>query len=366
MATQQSQNIRVFLRSRPGESNPVSVENFAIENIPILECKDGEIIAKTLCLSVDPYMRCRFNENSGVDYMKSWQIGETIDASGTGVILESKDESFKPGDVIHLPMCWPFQKFVNFNSQKLLSNADSTDGLHALQKVESDILQKHPSLTLGLLGVTGMTAILGLREKAHIVPGANQTVVISGAAGACGSAAGQIAKLEGCGKVVGICGTDEKCQHLVNDLGFDASINYRTIKNIQEKLSECCPEGVDVYFDNVGGEISNEVIKSMNKDSHVVLCGQISQYDKDLPYPPPIPDNITEILKKNNITRERYTVLNYPEKFHESLVQLETWLKEGRLKNRETFEMGLENAGNAFVSMMSGKNIGKQIIQVDV
>jgi prostaglandin reductase 2 len=104
----------------------------------------------------------------------------------------------------------------------------------------------------------------------------------------------------------------------------------------------------------------------MNKDSHIVLCGQISQYDKDLPYPPPIPDDITQILKQNNITRERYTVLNYPEKFKESLVQLEVWFKEGKLKNRETFEMGLENAGKAFVSMMTGKNIGKQIIKVDV
>ncbi len=104
----------------------------------------------------------------------------------------------------------------------------------------------------------------------------------------------------------------------------------------------------------------------MNKDSHVVLCGQISQYDKDLPYPPPIPDDITQILEQNNITRERYTVLNYPEKFQESLVQLEVWFKEGKLKNRETFAMGLENAGEAFVSMMTGKNVGKQIIQVDV
>ena len=135
MSTQQSQNIRVFLRSRPGKSNPVSVENFGVENIPVLECKEGEIIAKTLCLSVDPYMRVRFNENSGVAYVKSWLIGETIDASGTGIILESKDESFKSGDVIHLPLCWPFQRFVNFNPQTLLSNADPTVGLHALQKV---------------------------------------------------------------------------------------------------------------------------------------------------------------------------------------------------------------------------------------
>ena len=136
MTAQEGQNIRIFLRNRPGESNPVSIENFGIETVTIPECKEGEIIAKTLCLSVDPYMRVQFNADPGVAYVNSWQIGQTFNGSGTGVIVESKDESFQLGDVLHLPMCWPFQKFVNFNPQALLSNADLTIGLHALQKVK--------------------------------------------------------------------------------------------------------------------------------------------------------------------------------------------------------------------------------------
>ena len=136
MTAREEQNIRVFLRSRPGESNPVSVENFGTETVAIPECKQGEIVAKTLCLSVDPYMRVRFNADSGVAYAISWQIGQTFDGSETGVVMQSKDESYQPGDIIHLPMCWPFQKFVNFNPQALLLAADPRIGLHALQKVK--------------------------------------------------------------------------------------------------------------------------------------------------------------------------------------------------------------------------------------
>ena len=136
MTTQEGQNIRVFLRCRPCESNPVSVENFGIETIPFPECKQGEIVAKMMYLSVDPYMRVQFNADSGVAYAKSWQIGQTFNGSGTGDIVESKDESFKLGDMIHLPMCWPFQKFVNFHPQALFSEADPTIGLHALRKVK--------------------------------------------------------------------------------------------------------------------------------------------------------------------------------------------------------------------------------------
>ena len=136
MASHQKQNIRVFLRSRPGESNPVTLENFGTETVPIPTCKEGEIVAKTVCLSVDPYMRVRFNADSGVTYAKSWQIGETFDGSGTGIVVESKDDSFQCGDMVHLPMCWRFQKFVSFNPQALFSNADPTIGVHALQKVK--------------------------------------------------------------------------------------------------------------------------------------------------------------------------------------------------------------------------------------
>ncbi|XP_077862416.1 LOW QUALITY PROTEIN: prostaglandin reductase 2-like, partial [Saccoglossus kowalevskii] len=172
-----------------------------------------------------------------------------------------------------------------------------------------------------------------------------------------------IARLEGCSNIVGISGSDEKCQYLTEQLGFNHAINYKT-EDVDEKLKESCPNGIDIYFDNVGGEISNTVIKQMNINSHVILCGQISVYNKDIPYPPPIPQEILEYIADKNITRERYTVLNYREKFPQTMMQLMEWLKNGLLKHPETVAEGLEQTGAAFVSMMKGGNLGKQIVHV--
>ncbi|GCC35534.1 prostaglandin reductase 2 isoform X3 [Chiloscyllium punctatum] len=229
--------------------------------------------------------------------------------------------------------------------------------------IDPELVDGHLSYLLGAVGMPGLTALLGVREKGHVTPGANQTMVVSGAGGACGMLAGQIGRLEGCSRVVGICGSDEKCQILVSEIGFDAAINYKK-DNVAEKLREYCPAGVDAYFDNVGGDISNTVINQMNPNSHIILCGQISQYNKDVPYPPPLPPPIDVILKKRNIKRERFLVLNYTEKFDVGTVQLSRWLKEGKLKVRETVVKGLENIGAAFESMMKGGNIGKQIVLV--
>ncbi|XP_072120237.1 prostaglandin reductase 2 isoform X4 [Mobula birostris] len=229
--------------------------------------------------------------------------------------------------------------------------------------LDPQLVDGHLSYFLGVAGLPGLTALLGVREKGHVKPGANQTMVVSGAAGACGMLAGQIARLEGCSRVVGICGTDEKVQVLIRRMGFDAAINYKN-DDITEKLSEYCPSGVDVYFDNVGGHISDVVISQMNKDSHVILCGQISQYNKAVPYPPPLPSHTEAILKERNITRERFLVTNYSDNFATSLVQLTRWLKEGKLKVCETVVKGLENIGAAFESMMKGGNIGKQLVLV--
>ncbi|XP_068255127.1 prostaglandin reductase 2 isoform X3 [Nyctibius grandis] len=187
------------------------------------------------------------------------------------------------------------------------------------------------SYFLGAAGITGLTALLGIREKGHVAVGANQTMVVSGAAGACGSLAGQIGRLEGCARVVGIAGTDEKCSILVQEMGFDAAINYKK-GNVAEQLRELCPGGVDVYFDNVGGDISDTVISQMNQNSHIILCGQISQYNKDVPYPPPLPPDIEKIQKERNITRERFLVLNYMDKREASILQLCQLIQEGKLK----------------------------------
>ncbi|XP_020841982.1 prostaglandin reductase 2-like isoform X2 [Phascolarctos cinereus] len=277
---------RVVLNSRPGTHGTPVAENFRTEEADLPDKLNvGQVKARTLYLSVDPYM------------------------------------------------------------------------------VDPQLADGHLSYFLGAIGIMGLTSLLGIKEKGHISVGSNQTMVVSGAAGACGSLAGQIGRLEGCSRVVGICGTDEKCSILVSELGFDAAINYKK-GNVAEELRKVCPSGVDVYFDNVGGDISDTVIRQMNQNSHIILCGQISQYNNNMPHLPPLLPEIESILKTKNITREPFGVLEHKDKFESGILQLSQWFKEGKLKVRETVINGLENMGVAFQSVMTGGNIGKQIVRI--
>lgn len=341
---------RVVLNSRPGTNGVPVPENFRVEETTLTpDLKDGEVLVRTLYLSVDPYMRCRMNEDTGVDYAAPWQLCESVDGGGVGVVQSSRCSTYSEGDVV-TSFNWPWQTHAVMKGS-------------VLQKVDSQLVDGHLSYFLGAVGMTGLTALLGIREKGHVTKGANQTMVVSGAAGACGSIAGQIGRMDGCVRVVGICGSDEKCKALVDDLGFSAAINYRA-EDVSAKLKECCPDGIDVYFDNVGGDISDAVITQMNKDSHVILCGQISQYNKDVPYPPPLSEEIQGTLQKKNITRERFTVLNYMHKADASLYELSQGVRSGHVKVLETVVNGIEKMGDAFCSMMKGGNVGKQIIKI--
>ncbi|KAM9238489.1 prostaglandin reductase 2 [Leptosomus discolor] len=341
---------RVVLNSRPGKNGAPVAENFRLEQSTIADTiQGGQVRVRTLYLSVDPYMRCRMNEDTGADYLLPWQLSEVADGGGIGVVEESKHDNLAKGDFV-TSFNWPWQTVAILDGS-------------LLQKLVPELVNGHLSYFLGVAGITGLTALLGVREKGHVAAGANQTMVVSGAAGACGSLAGQIGRLEGCSRVVGIAGTDEKCSILVQEMGFDAAINYKK-GGVAEQLRELCPGGVDVYFDNVGGDISDTVISQMNQNSHIILCGQISQYNKDVPYPPPLPPDIEKIQKERNITRERFLVLNYMDKEEASILQLCQWIQEGKLKVRETVIEGLANIGAAFQSMMNGGNIGKQIISV--
>nr|XP_009857682.1 prostaglandin reductase 2-like [Ciona intestinalis] len=345
------QNYRVFLKSRPGINGVPVASNFALEKTvwPTLPL-ENEVLVQTLYLSVDPYMRCRMNEDSGVEYTKAWSLGGTITGGGIGVVCVSSCDGFKRGDIVMTAgFDWPWVNYHNFPGEIL--------------KVVTEVPKEQLSMMLGLFGLTGLTGCLGVTEKGNIVPGMNQTVVVSGAAGACGSVAGQVAKIKGCGKLVGICGTETKCKFLTEELGFDAAICYRS-QNVADNLSSICPNGVDVYFDNVGGEISNSVITCMNKSACIILCGQISVYNEDKPYPPPLREETESFVKKQRISRDRFLVLNYQNKFGETLEFLQASFKAGKLINKETTVHGLENAGIAFIDMMNGQNIGKQIVKV--
>uniref|UniRef100_G3MM52 15-oxoprostaglandin 13-reductase n=1 Tax=Amblyomma maculatum TaxID=34609 RepID=G3MM52_AMBMU len=345
-------NRRVVLKSRPGVDGVPQLSNFATEQCATPnDFNDGEVLVRSVFLSIDPALRCRMNEATGVHYLTPWLIGRCVEGvGGVGVIEKSHSPLLAKGDVVCRAMSWPWQLYFK-------TTADS------LQKLDVEELGGDVSVVLTCLGLTGLTALLGLREKGGIKPSTNQTCVVSAAAGACGSLAGQIAKLEGCKKVVGICGTDAKCDFVTKTLKFDAAINYKT-EDVDKKLKEICPEGVQVYFDNVGGAVSDAVIRNMTQDSHIVLCGQIAAYNKTAQYPPPLDGHIQKIIEDRHITRDRFLVLQYEDKFEESLAQLKAWLKEGKLILRHTVESGLENAPRAFVNMMNGGNIGKQLVIV--
>lgn len=341
---------RVVLNSRPGKNGEPVPENFRLEAINLKpDLSDGEVLVRTIFLSVDPYMRCRMNEDTGADYLTPWQLSECVDGGGVGLVEASSCSTYIKGDVV-TSFNWPWQTHAVMKGS-------------GLQKVDPQMVDGHLSHFLGVVGITGLTALLGVREKGHVTKGANQTMVVSGAAGACGSLAGQIGRLDGCTRVVGICGTDEKCKALVEDLGFSASINYRH-GDVSARLKESCPDGIDVYFDNVGGAISDAVMEQMNNGGNVILCGQISQYNKDVPYPPPLSEKMQEVLQNKNITQERFTVLNYMSKAEAALFELSQWVKSAQIKVLETVVNGIENMGVAFCSMMKGGNIGKQIVKV--
>ncbi|XP_071951667.1 prostaglandin reductase 2-like isoform X2 [Antedon mediterranea] len=302
---------------------------------------------------MDPYMRCKMNENTGTDYLTPLNLDEVIDGVGLGVVMASEDSNFCEGDILE-SYHWPWQKYAVFD----------VSGFNSLlvNKVDTKLTGKNYTLMLNLFGLPGLAAFIGIRQKAHINPEAKQTMAVSAAGGASGSMAVQISKLEGCSRVVGICGSSEKCK-FVADLGADDVINYKE-GDLDQRLSEACPHGVDIYFDNVGGAISDAVISHMNDNSHVVLCGQIAMYNTDHEYPPPLSGEIQDLLCTRDITRERFLVLNYIERFQASILQLNKWYKMGKIKCRETVTHGLSKVPEAFIGMMSGRNIGKQIVCV--
>lgn len=351
----QEHNLRVILASRPGIKGEPVEHNFGIEEFSHPDAsslKEGMLLVKNLYLSVDPALRCRMNEDSGVHYMNAWQLNEPVDGlGGVGVVEVSADPGYVAGDLVSATFLWPWALFFTIESR-------------SVRKLPKELFMYHPSLALSLLGGTGLTAYLGIVEKGNVSPEAGQTVVVSSAAGATGSLAGQVAKNLGAKCVVGICGTDEKCHVLTEELGFDAVVNYKS-GDLAGQLAKACPEGVHIYFDNVGGVLSEIVIEQMVQNGHVVLCGQIADYNKDLPYPPPVEARLKQILQERNITRERFLVLNHADKFEHSLEVLAGWYSAGKIKVKETVVEGLENAGKAFVSMMHGGNIGKMIVHVN-
>jgi NADPH-dependent curcumin reductase CurA len=329
------QNQEIRFASRP--TGVPTLENFQLVDADSPKPKDGEVLLRTLYISVDPYLRGRMRE--GRSYVPPFEVGQVIESGAIGEVVESRSPKFQPGDIVTGMFGWR------------LNNVLKAEGL---MKVSPAV----PVTTaLGVLGMPGLTAYFGLLDIGK--PAAGETVVVSGAAGAVGMTVCQIAKIKGC-RVVGIAGSDDKNQYLKGELGVDATVNYKN-SGIVQALKESCPKGVDVYFDNVGGAVSDAVLPLLNHGARIVICGQISFYCLDKPDVGPRPQ---PYLLVNSALMQGFIITDYAARFSEGITQLAQWLAAGKLKYAENIVAGFENTPRAFIGLFSGENLGKQIVKV--
>ena len=327
---------QIALVSRP-KGFP-TLNNFKFEDIELPEIQADQVLLKGWYYSVDPYMRGRMNDTKS--YSPPFQVDQPIEGGVIASVVESKSGHFKPGDVV-LGML-PWRKDI----------IASEKNIHQV-----DIKIVPAGYYLGILGMTGLTAYFGIMHIGK--PKATDTVVISGAAGAVGIVAGQIAKIQGC-RVIGITGSDEKVETLKEEFGFDGAINYKTEIDIQKAVAALCPNGVDIYFDNVGGEISDAVIRNLNFYARVVLCGQISLYNS---IEAPMGPRIQPMLLTRSVLMQGFIVSNFQSQFPEGISQLGKWVKTGKLRFTETIVHGFDQLPTALLELFKGKNIGKMIVE---
>ncbi|MGE5622945.1 MAG: NADP-dependent oxidoreductase [Bacillota bacterium] len=333
-------NQQVRLGARPVGMPKRSDWKFTSE--PVRDIGDGEIVVKTLYLSLDPAMRGWMNDAKS--YIRPVAIDEVMRAGGIGKVVASKSPKFAVGDYVSGGLGV---------QQYWVGPADDKGA--ALYKVDPKVAPL-PKF-LNALGMPGMTAYFGLLEVGQ--PKAGETVVVSGAAGAVGQTVGQVAKHKGC-RVVGIAGGKDKCDFVVNELGFDACIDYKN-ESVREGLKKHCPNGVDVYFDNVGGDILDDVLARLAMKARIVICGAISQYNNTTPVKGPA--NYLSLLV-NRARMEGIVVFDYADRYHLGVAEMAKWMKEGTFKTREDIVEGLENFPEALLMLFEGKNFGKLILQV--
>jgi leukotriene B4 12-hydroxydehydrogenase/15-oxo-prostaglandin 13-reductase len=312
--------------------------DFKLVEAPLPAPESGQALVKTVYLSVDPYMRGRI---TGVrTYADPVLVGDVMVGATVGQVIESRDPSLQPGDTV--AGYWGWQDHA------------VAPAAH-LRKLSPQLAPV--STALGVLGMPGMTAYFGFLEICH--PKAGETVVVSGAAGAVGSLVGQIAKIKDC-RVIGIAGADDKINYIEKDLGFDGAFNYKTAGDYVASLKQLCPKGIDCYFDNVGGAISDSVFTLLNPFARVSICGQISQYN--LQAPEPGPRLLGQILVKQ-LKVEGFIVSRFQERWPQGIAQMTQWMKEGRIKYHEDIVEGFEKTPRAFIDMLEGKNTGKMLVK---
>ncbi|MGF6777460.1 NADP-dependent oxidoreductase [Paraburkholderia sp. GAS334] len=327
-------NRQILLASRP--QGAASADNFRLVETPLKPLADGEVRVRNHYLSLDPYMRGRMNESKS--YAQPQPLDEVMIGGTVGEVVESKNPKFSVGDKVVGMFGW--QEF------------GTSDG-KGIQKVDTTHVPL--SAYLGPVGMPGVTAWYGLNRI--IAPKAGETVVVSAASGAVGSVVGQLAKLAGC-RAVGIAGGEEKCRYVVEALGFDACVDYKA-GNLYKDLKAVTPEGVDGYFENVGGEVLDATLARMNAFGRIALCGMIAGYDAQ-----PLPLKQPALLLTQRLLVQGFIVSEHMEVWPEALTQLGTLVAQKKLQYRESVAQGLESAPEAFLGMLKGKNFGKQIVKL--
>ena len=328
-------NRQFRLAVRP--TGPIVPETFRYVEEPAPEPKDGEFLVQTLYISLDPAMRGWLNDVKS--YVPPVQIGEVMRALCVGKVIASKHAHFAVGDYV--------QGIFGVQAYAVSDGKD-------VHKVDPGLVPL--PRYLGTLGMPGLTAYFGLLDVGR--PKEGETVVVSAAAGAVGSVVGQIAKIKGC-RVVGIAGGAAKCKYIVDELGFDAAVDYKH-DNLKKQLKEACPKGVDVYFDNVGGEILDTVLTQLRRHARIVICGAISQYNSPVVKGPA---NYMSLLV-NRATMQGMVVFDYAARYPEAIMQMAGWMAEGKLKSREDIAKGLETFPHTLNKLFTGENFGKLLIEV--
>jgi NADPH-dependent curcumin reductase CurA len=330
-------NKQWILAARP--IGTIKETDFRFSTAPVSAPKDGQILVRNSLISIDPAMRSWMN--AGRSYMEAVRVDDVMRAAGAGYVVQSKDPRFKPGDAV--------TGLVGVQEYALLEAKDA---------MKADARSVPLSSYLNLLGLPGFTAYFGLLEVGQLKQG--ETVLVSGAAGAVGSAVGQIAKVKGC-RVVGIAGGSEKCKYLTETLGFDAAVDYKS-PDVRKLLAAACPDGVDVYFDNVGGAVLDLALARLRLRARIVICGAVSQYNTK-PDSYAGPKNYMALLMFR-ARMEGFVIFDYEARYPEAQAQLREWLLAGKIKSQEDITDGLEAFPSALARLFEGANTGKMLVRL--
>jgi len=326
----------VLVRRPPGEP---AESDFRVEEVPMPEPKHGEVLVKVAYLSLDPYQRGRMRD--AASYAAPVGLGEVMTGGIVGEVVKSSSPRFGVGEIVEDRLGW--QEYA-------------IGGAPTMRKVDPSLAPI--STANGVLGMPGMTAYFGLLEVGQPKPG--ETIVVSAASGAVGQVVGQIGKIMGC-RVVGIAGGAKKCAFTKDELGFDACVDYKAANDLDAALRAACPNGIDVYFDNVGGEISDAVLRNINFFGRVALCGSISQYNATTP---PMGPRLLGTFVGKRVRAQGFIVTDFANRHEAAMRQMGEWIRNGRLKYREDVVQGIDKAPRAFIGMLRGENFGKMLVKM--